>query len=234
MTPTQHNDREAVEEPMPADLPQFASVMRGYDRGQVDDYVARLIDFLGDAEQRASRAERGLADALRRNERLTEQLREAIERQDQTPEASRPYEGLGERVETILRLAADEADELRQRGRSDAADILEEAKRRRDQERQRAEQELGAVADRRDGVVAELRRVQDVLATLGLRQAFETDELPVPKLQRVQPPEPAAQIEPPNPTAASEGEATPDVQTAADETMVIDLRAAQQRAAGTR
>ena len=54
------------------ELPQFATVMRGYDRGQVDDYVARLNDFLADAEARAQRAERSVADVIRRNERLTD------------------------------------------------------------------------------------------------------------------------------------------------------------------
>lgn len=221
MSATQHHDREAVEHQGSADLPQFASVMRGYDRGQVDDYVARLIDFLSDAEQRASRAERGLADALRRNDRLTEQLREAIERQDQTPEAGRGYQGLGERIESILRLAAEEAEELRQRGRADAAEMIDEANRRREQELQRAEQELAAVAERRDGVVAELRRVQDVLATLGLRQAVDAD-LATTDLVSV----PATAVE------DRQDAVEPEPQTESDETMVIDLRAAQQRAAG--
>jgi F0F1-type ATP synthase membrane subunit b/b' len=170
--PSPPPDPQLVEDTVTGvDLPQFASVMRGYDRGQVDDYVARLNDFLSDAERRAVRAERGLTDALRRNERLTEELRTAIERQSSEPSARAPYEGLGERIESMLRLAADEADALRERGRAEAAELLDEAKREREQEVQAAERDLAAVAERRDSVVTELRRVQDVLATLGLRQA---------------------------------------------------------------
>ena len=37
--------------------PQFAVVVRGYDRHQVDDYVTRLLEDLGEAEQRARAAE---------------------------------------------------------------------------------------------------------------------------------------------------------------------------------
>jgi DivIVA domain-containing protein len=176
MTASQPIDRTPIDDSGNIELPQFASVMRGYDRGQVDDYVARLNDFLGDAEQRANRAERGLADALRRNERLTEELRQAIDRQHHEPSSSEPYEGIGERIETILRLAAEEADTLRDRGRSDAAEMVEQARRRREQEVQVAEHELEAVAERRDNVVAELSKVQDVLATLGLRQAVSAEE----------------------------------------------------------
>src|SRR5206468_1850946 len=112
MTAPQAMEPGPIDDGGQIELPQFASVMRGYDRGQVDDYVARLNDFLGDAEQRANRAERGLADALRRNERLTDELRQAIERQQPEPSSGEPYEGLGERIESILRLAAEEADAL--------------------------------------------------------------------------------------------------------------------------
>jgi DivIVA domain-containing protein len=155
-----------------ADLPQFATVMRGYDRGQVDDYVARLNDFLADAEQRAQRAERSVADVIRRNERLTDELRQAIDRR-QTQQAGAPYEGLGERIEHMLRLAGEEADGIRQQARHEAEEIVADAQRRRETERETAERELAQVAARRDAVVSELRRVQEVLATLGLRQAAE-------------------------------------------------------------
>ncbi|HVY08553.1 MAG TPA: DivIVA domain-containing protein [Mycobacteriales bacterium] len=154
------------------ELPQFATVMRGYDRGQVDDYVARLNDFLADAEARAQRAERSVADVIRRNERLTDELRQAIER-GQHERAGAPYEGLGERIDHILRLAGEEADGIRQQARSEADEIVAEAQRRRETERESAERELAAVAARRESVVGELRRVQEALSTLGLRQALD-------------------------------------------------------------
>lgn len=155
-----------------AALPQFAMVMRGYDRGQVDDYVARLNDFVADAEQRAQRAEGAINDLTRRNDALTEELRQAVERHQQQ-RAGETYEGLGERIEAILRLAGDEADNLRSRARSEAEEIMADARRRREAEREGSERELADVATRRDAVVGELRRVQDVLATLGLRRAVD-------------------------------------------------------------
>jgi DivIVA domain-containing protein len=217
MTSSQPIDRASIDDSGQLDLPQFASVMRGYDRGQVDDYVARLNDFLGDAEQRANRAERSVADALRRNERLTEELRQSIERHQREPSSSEPYEGLGERVETILRLAAEEADALRQRGKSDADEMVEQARRRREQEVQAAEKDLAAVGQRRDSVVAELRKVQDVLATLGLRQAFADDADAVAAAAA---------------SAADDDSPTDELTTGEDDdkTTVIDLRAAAKRA----
>lgn len=156
--------------------PQFATIMRGYDRGQVDDYVARLNDFLADAEQRANRAERSVADLTNRVERLTDELRNAVERR-QTQRAGAPYEGLGERIEAVLRLAGEEADTIREKARAEATEIVNEAHRRAAAERDSAERDLVAVAERRDAVVAELRRVQDVLATLGLRAPVTPEDV---------------------------------------------------------
>jgi DivIVA domain-containing protein len=169
-TSTEHTVPNSTEE-----VPQFATVMRGYDRGQVDDYVARLIDFLADAERRAERAEAELIKSNRRAERLAEELRQALDRLQQ-PAPQQPWQGLGERLESMLRLAQEEADAIRDRGRTEAEELLETARRQREQEVQGAERDLAAVASRRDAVVAELRKVQDVLATLGLRKAVENIE----------------------------------------------------------
>lgn len=140
-------------------VPEFAPAMRGYDRGQVDDYVARLGDFLADAEQRAQRAEAAVADLIQRSERVTDERRSGA-----------PYEGLGGRIGEILRLAAEEADAVRQQARSEADAMVTEATRQRETEREICERDLGDMTTRRDAVVAELRRVQEVLATLGLGQ----------------------------------------------------------------
>jgi DivIVA domain-containing protein len=156
------------------DLPQFASVMRGYDRGQVDDYVSRLIDFLSDAESRADRAEATVTELSRRVERLTAELRTANERRNE-PTPEQPFQGLGERIEAMLRLAAEEADDIRRQGHADADEMMADARRRRHDEVSQAERELATVAARRDGVVSELSRVRDVLATLGLRPAVAAE-----------------------------------------------------------
>lgn len=157
------------------ELPQFASVMRGYDRGQVDDFVSRLQDFLGDAERRAERAERAAAESGRRIERLTTELRQAL---DRPTAAQTPYDGLGERIESMIRLAGEEGEAIRARAAEDAERLTAAARQQREAQTAAAEQELARVAERRQDVVSELRRVQDALATLGLRAA-PVDDLDV-------------------------------------------------------
>lgn len=147
------------------ELPEFATVMRGYDRGQVDDFVTRLQEFVYDAELRATNAERRVAQAQRRMEDLERELSRAAE-QAASPAAA--YDDLGERIATILRLAAEESEALRSAAREQAEQMLEESRREREQQRQAAERELGDISRRRDGVVAELGRVRDVLTALGL------------------------------------------------------------------
>ncbi|HVW79913.1 MAG TPA: DivIVA domain-containing protein [Mycobacteriales bacterium] len=151
------------------DAPEFAPAMRGYDRGQVDDYVARLRDFLADAEERAQRAEANAADLIARNERVTEELRQAIDRRSER-RSGNSYEGLGERVSEILRLATEEADAVREQARAEAEAMVAEANRHREAERGSCERELAEMTARRDAVLAELQRVQEALATLGLGQ----------------------------------------------------------------
>src|SRR5947207_2215643 len=52
-----HNDSED-----PVGLPDFAVAMRGYDRLQVDEYIARLNRWLEEAQTRTAEAERKLAE----------------------------------------------------------------------------------------------------------------------------------------------------------------------------
>lgn len=176
------------------DMPEFATVMRGFDRGQVEDYVARMHDFLHDAEKRAVTAARSLAEAEHRAARLEEEL--ARSRQ-----TSGVPEQLGQRLTEILRLAGEEAadvrasaraqaDELVQGARAKAQAQLEEAGRRAEQQLQQAreqaerlvtearkegeavrvhhEKSLEDLTRRRDEVASELERVREILASLGL------------------------------------------------------------------
>ena len=176
------------------DMPEFATVMRGYDRGQVEDYVARLHDFLHDAEQRAVTAMRRQAQSEHRIARLEQEL-------GQARQAPGVPEQLGQRLTEILRLAGEEAadvrasaraqaDELVQGARTKAQAQLEEAGRRAEQQLQQArehaerlvaearqeseavrvhhEKSLADLTRRRDEVAAELERVREILASLGL------------------------------------------------------------------
>ena len=147
------------------DLPEFATVMRGYDRGQVEDYVVRLQEFLHDAEVRATNADRRVAQTQRRMEDLERELSRAAE-QSASPVAA--YDGLGERISTILRLAAEEAESIRTTARAEADALADQTRRECEQARLAAEHDLTDIARRRDGVVTELNRVRDVLTALGL------------------------------------------------------------------
>jgi cell division septum initiation protein DivIVA len=156
------------------DLPEFATVMRGYDRGQVEDYVVRLQEFLHDSEQRAANADRRVAQTQSRIEGLERELTRAAE---VAREPGATYDGLGERISTILRLAAEEAEGLKSTARSEADSIVEEARRDAERGRVAAEHALNDLSRRRDQVVAELNRVRDILTTLGLsKEAAEDGE----------------------------------------------------------
>ncbi|MCW2572455.1 MAG: hypothetical protein JWO88_2513 [Frankiales bacterium] len=202
------------------DLPEFATVMRGYDRGQVEDYVTRLQEFLHDAEVRATNADRRVSQAGRRMEDLERELSRAAELAERPAAA---YDGLGERIATILRLAAEEADSIRTAARQEADATLADTRREREQIKQAAERDLAELARRRDGVLGELNRVRDVLTTLGLAggAADPTQSGPV------QPSSVAAAM------GADRSEAASDsALAAADPTVVVDL--VDRQAAGQR
>ncbi|MPZ64118.1 MAG: hypothetical protein GEU83_00855 [Pseudonocardiaceae bacterium] len=89
----------------PGDI-HFDIVLRGYDREQVDERLRFLGDELATAEQ-------ALAAARERTAGLEEELASArgeLERRVPDPDV-----GFGNRVEKILRLAEEEAAEIRQR-----------------------------------------------------------------------------------------------------------------------
>jgi DivIVA domain-containing protein len=150
-------------EPDPSEtvpLPQFDTVMRGYDRGQVDDYLVRLSAALREAQLQAEEAESALRQARDTS---------------QHPPPGQPYEGLGERVQGMLQLAAEEAEAIRSQAQTEADAMVEEARDRREREVRHAEEELAEVAARREAVVTELCKVQDALAALGLQQPADVD-----------------------------------------------------------
>ena len=74
---------------------EFATVMRGYDRHQVDEHIRNLAAETRRHQEDALGARRELADAQR-----------------QIQEQERPtYSGLGARIEQLLRLAEEQATE---------------------------------------------------------------------------------------------------------------------------
>lgn len=105
----------------PPARPTFPAVRRGgYDKDAVDLQVGRLVTEHAAATSGLARAEQQLgtlqADLAAAREELAEQ---------RTPS----YSGLGGRASALLRLAEEEADEIREQALKDAHDIREQAAR---------------------------------------------------------------------------------------------------------
>jgi DivIVA domain-containing protein len=104
----------------------FRSVLRGYDPAQVDQHVHELAQATAAARQEA--AERTIQ--VEKLEASQGQLRSEVDRhvqraralEEEQMKASAPtYATLGERIGSILTLADEEANEMRERAQTDAA-----------------------------------------------------------------------------------------------------------------
>src|SRR5215510_7460708 len=113
--------------------PDFTVVLRGYDRPQVDDFVQRLNAALAQSEATRAEAEQRLAEAVRRGKQAEQALNSAQQKlTDQSKaleEQGRPtLSGLGTRVEQILRLAEEQANEHRGESKRDSEGIISGAR----------------------------------------------------------------------------------------------------------
>ena len=99
--------------------PRFTTVVRGYDRLQVDDYLEHLSRWIEQAEYRAQQGEAAAARASAE----TEQLRRRVASMDAGPPRSatpQSMKALGNRVEAIMQSSFQAAKELNTRA-EDAA-----------------------------------------------------------------------------------------------------------------
>lgn len=128
----------------------FRVSLRGYDPVEVDRAVTELSAQLQSA--------RGEAAGLRH--RIEELERHAAESAEPAPVEEPSFEHLGERVAQILRLADEEAQELRQRALVEAAEVQE-----------RAEQAAARVRDEADRYDTARRSEADTEATRVLENA---------------------------------------------------------------
>ncbi len=133
-----------------AERPRFAIVMRGYDRDQVDAYLAEYERWAGDAQSHIEAGEARLAAAARRVHSLESKVTDLEERSGDTLPPS--VRSLGERAEQILRDAWDAAQELR-------SNIVSEAEEEKEKAR-RAADELVAAAEGQAAEIAETARHQ--------------------------------------------------------------------------
>lgn len=143
----------------------FDVVLRGYDREQVDERLRFLAGELTTAEQ-------ALSAARERSVGLEEELASA--RGELGQRVPDPDVGFGNRVEKILRLAEEEAAEIRQRASDEASSLLEkaraeseqmvgEATREAQQRVRQGEQEVERLNALRDDVQERLRSTKNVL-----------------------------------------------------------------------
>jgi cell division septum initiation protein DivIVA len=120
--------------------PRFVTVMRGYDRVEVDEHlrstervVAKLRAELAASEARRRRAEE-------RADSLENEIRDARTRLDST--SVPPEGGFGVRAEKLLRLAEQEASELRAAAGREAAAVRQEVRAEAEEHRHEVEQSL--------------------------------------------------------------------------------------------
>jgi DivIVA domain-containing protein len=132
--------------------PEFAIAMRGYDRAQVDDYIARLQEWMAESQQRAETAEQNLSH----RERPTENNEAAA------------------RIAALVETALHEADSLTMRARAEADQELavtrEEAERLATAARAEADRLLSTA---RESAVVRVRVAQRSVAEL--EQASQAD-----------------------------------------------------------
>lgn len=146
----------------------FETVMRGYNRRQVNDYMSRTTDQIHDLETRLGQALDALAQT--RGE-LVQARDQAAASQEQA--ANRPaHEEVSERLSQILRLAAEEAEQerakadnqialMRQSAQAEVEQLLEtahaEADRTLASAREESERELAHARDEAQQVVSAAR-----------------------------------------------------------------------------
>jgi len=110
--------------------PRFAPALRGYDRQQVDDYVARVRRNVDDAYNRAGAAEAEFARRGRDDRDESATMTRPVPLNQPVPPTSNEVDGLGDSLSKILMAALKEAGALRAAAREEAQRITEEARLR--------------------------------------------------------------------------------------------------------
>lgn len=131
------------------DRPDFAMAMRGYDRRQVDEHLQVLSAKLAAAQREREQEKHRAVQA-------ENELRSALDKLKQGGEGPpESQEGFGFRVEKVLRMAEQEAIEVRARAAREAAGLIEKARADSEAHRHDVEQSLIAKAAAMDQEVAQ-------------------------------------------------------------------------------
>jgi hypothetical protein len=130
--------------PNSASLP-FDTVLRGYERRQVDEYVAKAKDEIAKLKEELSEAQRKRRLANEHAEATERELRD-VRAKSAHSEPRSVEDSFGYRAEKLLRIAEQEAAEVRTHASRESAAIIEQARTEAEKHRHEVEQSLIARA----------------------------------------------------------------------------------------
>jgi hypothetical protein len=158
---------------------QFDTALRGYERRQVDEYVARHRNEMAGLRAQLAEAERQRRLATEHAEATEEENRRL--RASAGREAPPAEEGFGFRAEKLLRLAEQEAADVRARTRQESVALLEQTRAEAEKHRHEVEQQLIARAAQLDQAAArravELQEREQQIADQLEATRAETEQL---------------------------------------------------------
>lgn len=185
-------DRGAPGQRAPGVRAAFDFVLRGYDRNQVDERIAELLDELKSANDRVRALAARLADQQRRTDHAERELRATLSAPPPPagPDADNG-QGFGYRAERLLRMAEAEANEIRGAAIKEAAETMERARAAAEAHRHEIEQNLimratsldqkanevaGALRDREQAAAAELAAARSEADSVRLAARREMEQ----------------------------------------------------------
>jgi hypothetical protein len=130
--------------PNSASLP-FDTVLRGYERRQVDDYVSKAKDEVAKLKEELAEAQRKRRLATEHAEATERELRD-VRAKSAHSEPRSVEDSFGYRAEKLLRIAEQEAAEVRTHASRESAAIIEQARTEAEKHRHEVEGSLIARA----------------------------------------------------------------------------------------
>ncbi len=130
--------------PNSANLP-FDTVLRGYERRQVDEYVTRAKEEIAQLKEELAEAQRKRRLATEHAEATERELRD-LRAKSAHSEPRSVEDSFGYRAEKLLRIAEQEAAEVRTHASRESASIIEQARTEAEKHRHEVEQSLIARA----------------------------------------------------------------------------------------
>ncbi len=127
-----------------ASLP-FDTVLRGYERRQVDDYVTKAKEEIAQLKEELAEAQRKRRLATEHAEATERELRD-VRAKSAHSEPRSVEDSFGYRAEKLLRIAEQEAAEVRTHASRESASIIEQARTEAEKHRHEVEQSLIARA----------------------------------------------------------------------------------------